>query len=102
MLYISSADWMGRNLDRRVELMIPVENSSDKSRLIRILKSYFDDNFSAMELQTDGTYEPVVKKKKKGSNRSQANLYDEACQLYAAHANPQSTVFEPVRGENRR
>ena len=102
LLYISSADWMGRNLDRRVELMIPVENSSDKSRLIRILKSYFDDNFSAMELQTDGTYEPVVKKKKKGSNRSQANLYDEACQLYAAHANPQSTVFEPVRGENRR
>ena len=101
LLFISSADWMGRNLDRRVELMIPIENASAKSRLLRILKSYFDDNFSAMELQTDGTYEPVVKKKKKGTNRSQKNLYDEACQLYAAHSNPQSTVFEPVRGENR-
>ena len=98
LLFISSADWMGRNLDRRVELMIPIENAASKSRLIRILKSYFDDNFSAMELQTDGTYQPVVKKKKKGANRSQKNLYDEACQLQAAHSNPQSTVFEPVRG----
>lgn len=98
LLFISSADWMGRNLDRRVELMIPVENPNSKARLTRILKSYFDDNFSGMELQTDGTYQPVVKKKKKGLVRSQKNLYDEACQLHAAHSNPQSTVFDPVRG----
>ena len=100
LLYMSSADWMGRNLDRRVELMIPIEDPTAKSRLLRILKTYFDDNFSAMELQSDGTYEPVVKKKKKGLSRSQKNLYDEACQLYTAHTNPQTTVFEPVRGDN--
>ena len=98
-LFISSADWMGRNLDRRVELMVPIEDASTKSRLIRILKSYFDDNVAATELQVDGTYVPVVKKKKKGEFRCQQHLYDEACQIYAAHTNPKTTVFEPHRGE---
>ncbi|MDG1875353.1 MAG: polyphosphate kinase 1 [Mariniblastus sp.] len=99
-LFISSADWMGRNLDRRVELMIPVEESACKSRLLKILRSYFDDNFSAMELQTDGTYQLVVKKKKKGINRTQQMLYEEACQIHAAHTNPRTTVFEPHRNES--
>ena len=100
-LYISSADWMGRNLDRRVELMIPIEDAECKSRLLRIVRSYFDDNFSGLELQTDGTYEPVVKKKKHGVVRSQQTLYDEACQIYAAHTDPRTTVFEPHRGDKK-
>lgn len=100
-LFISSADWMGRNLDRRVELMIPIEDPACKSRLLRIMKSYFDDNFSGLELQSDGSYEPVVKKKKHGVVRSQQVLYDEACQIHAAHTNPRTTVFEPHRGENQ-
>jgi polyphosphate kinase len=99
-LFISSADWMGRNLDRRVELMIPVEESVCKSRLIKILRLYFDDNFSGMELQTDGSYQAVSKKKKKGTIRSQQALYEEACQLHAVHSNPRTTVFEPHRSES--
>ncbi len=99
LLFISSADWMGRNLNRRVELMIPIEDKECKSRLLRILKSYFDDSAGATELQTDGHYLPVARKKKKGEFRSQQFLYDEACQLHAAHTNPRTTVFEAVRGE---
>ena len=98
-VYISSADWMGRNLDRRVELMVPIEDAASKARLIRILKSYFDDNVGATELQVDGSYEAVMKKKKKGEFRSQQHLYDEACQIYAAHTNPKTTVFEPHRSD---
>ncbi|MFT5301482.1 MAG: polyphosphate kinase [Mariniblastus sp.] len=98
LLYISSADWMGRNLDRRVELMIPIEDTSCKSRLLQILKSYFEDNVAATELQPDGTYVPVSKKKKKGEFRSQQHLHEEASQIYAAQTNPRTTVFEPHRG----
>lgn len=101
LLFISSADWMGRNLDCRVELMIPVEDKECKSRLLRILKSYFDDTFSATELQSDGQYVPVVKRKKKDPFRSQQHLYEEACQIHAAHTNPKTTVFEPHRGKDR-
>ena len=51
-LLISSADWMGRNLDRRVELLVPVQDADCKNRLNRILNSYFKDNVAAMELQS--------------------------------------------------
>ena len=81
--------------------MIPVEDKECKSRLLRILKSYFDDTFSATELQSDGQYVPVVKRKKKDPFRSQQHLYEEACQIHAAHTNPKTTVFEPHRGKDR-
>ena len=43
-LFISSADWMPRNLDRRVELLVPVEDPVLKDRLLLTLKTYFKDN----------------------------------------------------------
>ncbi len=98
LVYISSADWMGRNLDRRVELMVPVESADCKSRLMKIVKSYFDDNTNAMELQPDGEYELVVKKKKKAIFRSQEHLYEEVSRVHGARTNPRTTVFEPHRG----
>ncbi len=98
-VFISSADWMGRNLNRRVELMTPVQDEGCKRRLMRILKSYFDDNVSATELQSDGAYVPVLARKKKGSFRSQEHLFQEACQIHAAHTNPKTTVFQPHRAE---
>lgn len=99
LLFISSADWMGRNLDRRVELMTPVLNSECKNYLIGILDSYFQDNVAATELQSDGSYTPVAKKKKKPNFRSQAELFAEAKEIYSAHVHPGSTVFEPHRAE---
>lgn len=101
LAFISSADWMGRNLDRRVELMVPVENAECKSRLIRSLQAYFEDNVRATELQADGNYVPVVKKKKKPTFRSQESLYEEACQIHSVHTDPRTTVFEPRRGESK-
>lgn len=97
-LFISSADWMGRNLDRRVELMVPVEAQEQKSRLINMLHAYFKDNSNSSELQSDGTYKLVTAKKKKGQFRSQEFLYKQAHQIYQAHTNPKTTVFEPIRG----
>ena len=96
-LFISSADWMGRNLDRRVELLVPVENHSAKSRLMRMLDAYFNDNVSASQLDNSGVYHPVEKKKKKDAFRGQEVLYKDAQKLYNAHADPRTTVFEPIR-----
>ena len=96
-LFISSADWMGRNLDRRVELLVPVEHQSAKSRLMRMLDAYFDDNVSASQLDSDGVYHKVEKKKKKSTIRSQEVLYKDAQKIYNAHADPRTTVFEPIR-----
>jgi polyphosphate kinase len=95
-VFISSADWMGRNLDRRVELLVPVEDRDCKNRLLRILNSYFDDNESATELQSDGSY-VAVEAKKKNRFRSQQWLYEESGQLLEANTNPKATVFQPHR-----
>jgi polyphosphate kinase len=56
-VYIGSADWMDRNLTRRVEVVFPIEQPDLKQRLIEeILKTSLADTFKARELQTDGTY----------------------------------------------
>jgi len=54
--FIGSADWMKRNLDRRVETIAPVEDPVLRSELDAILKVYEDDNHSAWDLQADGSY----------------------------------------------
>ena len=55
-VYLASADWMPRNLERRVELMFPVEQPDLRRRLVKILELYFADNCHSYELQPDGRY----------------------------------------------
>ena len=62
-VYLASADWMPRNLERRVELMFPVEQPDLSRRLVRILELYFADNCHSYELQPDGRY----RKRQQGS-----------------------------------
>lgn len=54
--YLSSADWMTRNLERRVELMFPVLHEDTKKQISYILESYFKDNSQTRILQKDGTW----------------------------------------------
>jgi polyphosphate kinase len=57
-VYIGSSDWMPRNLDRRVEVIAPVENPALKKYLKdEYLAAYLRDNVKARELRADGTYE---------------------------------------------
>ncbi|WP_434457059.1 polyphosphate kinase 1 [Stutzerimonas urumqiensis] len=55
-LYLSSADWMERNLDRRVETCFPVEGKKLISRVKKELESYMSDNTQSWSLQPDGSY----------------------------------------------
>lgn len=54
--FISSADWMQRNLDRRVELLFPVYDVRHRKRLKDLLETYLSDTVKARELQPDGEY----------------------------------------------
>jgi polyphosphate kinase len=56
-VYLSSADWMPRNFDRRLELMFPVEDKKNKKELIQLLHLYFKDNQKAWRLFLDGAYQ---------------------------------------------
>jgi polyphosphate kinase len=55
-IYIGSADWMTRNLDRRVEAVTPIEDPQIAAQLKEILTIQLQDNRQAWELQTDGSY----------------------------------------------
>ena len=63
-VYMGSADWMPRNLDKRVEIMFPVEDPALMERVIHILRVQLDDNVKAHVLQPDGTYEKIDKRGK--------------------------------------
>ncbi len=59
LVYIASADWMHRNLERRVELMVPIEDAHLARRLCGILDACFKDNTQASLIQPDGTSKPL-------------------------------------------
>ena len=59
LVYIASADWMSRNLDRRVELMVPIENPELAQRVLDILAACFKDNTQASLIAEDGSSRPV-------------------------------------------
>ena len=55
-VYIGSADWMPRNLDRRVEVVVPIENPELRRSLHEMLNVMLQDNCQAWDLQPDGRY----------------------------------------------
>jgi polyphosphate kinase len=63
-IYMGSADWMPRNLDKRVEILFPVECENLKKEARHILNIQLADNVKASVLQKDGTYEKIDKRGK--------------------------------------
>ncbi|MEM6353122.1 MAG: polyphosphate kinase 1 [Cyanobacteria bacterium P01_D01_bin.14] len=55
--FIGSADWMPRNLDRRVEAVTPILDPKSRKSLYDLLQVLLDDNRQAWEMQPDGTYQ---------------------------------------------
>lgn len=97
-VFISSADWMGRSLDRRVELLVPVEEDRSRERLMAILECYFKDNIKGRRLQPDGTYEIPTKRRSSGLKMpAQEWLYRETCRVAELASQSRQAVFEPHR-----
>ncbi len=63
-VYLASADWMPRNLDRRVEILFPIENEHLKQEVMHVLKIQLQDTLKAQVKKPDGSYERVDRRGK--------------------------------------
>jgi polyphosphate kinase len=80
-VYIGSADWMDRNLSRRVEVVFPIEQPNLKQRLIReIIATSLADNLKARELLPDGSYRRLVPDSNQPRVRTQERFLEIAAQ----------------------
>ncbi|WHH60707.1 RNA degradosome polyphosphate kinase [Petroclostridium sp. X23] len=99
-IFLSSADWMPRNLDRRVELLFPLEDTRIKDRVIDILNISLSDNAKARILYSDGKYKKVDKRGKKLLNSQElfCSLALEEVKRY--NKEQTKSVFEPITSED--
>lgn len=115
-VYIGSADWMDRNLSRRVEVIFPVEHTELKNRLVHeILAIGLADNTKARELLPDGSYRRVQKSAEQPAVRSQERFLEIAAQnaqrrpldipppppVLAAPVKPRSSRKKPMKVAER-
>ena len=94
-VYIGSADWMPRNLDRRVELLVPVMDPEHRGRLSRILDALFADNVKAREFRADGTL--VKRDGRRKLFRAQEHFWQDARERAARAEDPDRASFRPRR-----
>ncbi len=102
LVFISSADWMPRNLDRRVELLIPVEDRLSKQRLIQMLDICFRDTSNAWQLQADGQYIRRQTEHGQPTVRLQETLYQHALDAIKHAEQKRRTIFEPHQPAEQR
>lgn len=94
-VFISSADWMTRNLEKRVELMTPIVDSASKKLLLGILESCFKDNQNAYLIQTDGTSRRIERQKGERRFRMQDHLAQLFERQAAAAQQARTSSLEP-------
>ena len=91
-LFLSSADWMPRNLNERVELMIPIEDKRHKERVKDILDLYLEDTLKAHIMRADGSYRKI------NDREHPISAQDELMKEAIAHEHKESmTVIERLQ-----
>ena len=93
-LYLSSADWMPRNLNDRVELFFPVESEDHLARVKGLLDLYLRDNVGAHMMQSNGAYRRVRNKAEVVS--AQSHLYELAQIAATADKLPMQARLQPM------
>lgn len=94
-IYCGSADWMPRNLERRVEILFPIEEEELKKKAFHILEGELRDTLKASVMLADGTYEKVDRRGKE-SYSSQYAFVEEAKEENRKE-NRKERVFIPAR-----
>ena len=97
LVYLASADWMSRNLDRRVELMVPSEDKKLARRAMDILDACFRDNTQASLIGADGGSTPISPAEDKPPFRMQEFLQRQAHQHARTRDRNSRTSLEPHR-----
>ena len=80
-VYCGSADWMDRNLFRRIEVAFPVTEADLQSRVIEDLRLYLSDDSQAWELNSDGRYHRAGTAGRTSAQAQLLHLYDERVAL---------------------
>jgi polyphosphate kinase len=96
-VYLASADWMTRNLDRRIELMFPVEDEECRAKVLHALDAMFRDNVKARRLGPDGIYRRPKRERGEEPFRAQQSLYEDARQQHARAKSATVTFVPRVR-----
>ncbi len=96
-VYLSSADWMPRNLDRRIELLFPVLSPEGRQKALAALDAAFADNVKARRLQPDGSYKRRRPARGEEPFRSQLELHREAKRAVERARAVAGVSFEPLR-----
>lgn len=98
-IYLSSADWMPRNLNRRVELFFPIEDERIKARILEILKTIMKDTVKAKVKNRDGEYVKIDRRGKKVINSQDhfAKLAQNAVKEYTVEK--ERDIFIPIMNE---
>jgi polyphosphate kinase len=95
-VYLSSADWMPRNLDRRIELLFPVTAPEPRRKVLEVMDAMFLDNVKARRLLPDGTYKRKRPPKGEEPYRAQLQLYREWKRALERTRAATSVAFEPA------
>ena len=77
-IYLSSADWMESNIDKRVELLFPINDPTCKKKAKDALDAYFKDNTKSHRLNEDGSYDKIKAKKGQKKFQSQKKFHLQA------------------------
>ncbi len=95
-LYLASADWMPRNLNRRVELMFPIEDIDCRNRVLEVLDVQLNDTIRAHFMNADGSYHKLDLrgKVKLDSQQKLIELAEEA--VKARNSEIEKLSFEPA------
>jgi polyphosphate kinase len=97
-VYLASADWMTRNLDKRIELMFPIENPEHKAKVMHALRAMFRDTVKGWILDADGTYRRKRPAPGEPPFRVQQQLQEESSRAASQAREAAGIVFRPEQG----
>jgi polyphosphate kinase len=96
-VYLASADWMPRNLDRRIELMFPIETPDCKRRIIEALDTLFKDNVKGRRLHGDGVWKVPPRPASEPMFVAQLAFYEQARRAWERRESSVPDTFVPLR-----
>ena len=101
-IFFGSADWMQRNLDRRVELIFPIEDEKLRLRAFRILELMWNDNINTRVMKPDGTYVHADRRGKAPCDCQREFLVQAAEAANLLKKKGRSKLYEPVRAPEKK
>ena len=95
-VYLSSADWMPRNLDRRIELMVPVASAACRKKVLDALELTFQDNTKGRRLLPDGSWRVPQKPASTPPMLVQQVIYEQTRRAFDRRESASPEVFAPI------